>query len=130
MYSSSFSVLFRWKTFDRKCFVCCMCIASGLTTTVLLTTHTYTRVLTRAHARARAHTHTHTRVYNENSAAWFILETEKCDVETCRNSGTCTNTATGVHCTCPNGYTGATCETGKLLSNCLHNYFPYIVLNC
>ena len=48
------------------------------------------------------------------SDLFYIIETEKCGDNTCQNGGSCTDTATGVDCTCPSNYGGDRCDKGKI----------------
>lgn len=42
---------------------------------------------------------------------------DECNDDICKNGATCINTDGSVECTCTAGWTGPTCETGKLLPN-------------
>ena len=42
-----------------------------------------------------------------------FTDTNECDSTPCQNGGTCADQFNKFNCTCPAGYTGATCQTGK-----------------
>ena len=42
----------------------------------------------------------------------YILS-DMCDAEPCLNGGTCTSEENMYNCSCPDGYIGINCETGR-----------------
>ena len=45
----------------------------------------------------------------------YIADIDDCLNEPCKNGGSCFDKVNGFRCTCVAGYTGDTCESGKLL---------------
>ena len=43
----------------------------------------------------------------------FATEINECDSMPCQNGATCTDGIASYTCSCPAGYTGILCETGK-----------------
>ena len=46
------------------------------------------------------------------------VDIDECDSNPCQNNATCNDGANGYTCTCPAGYTGPDCETGKYVYKC------------
>ena len=48
---------------------------------------------------------------------WFVclIDIDECSSNPCLNGGSCTDQVNGYVCSCPPTYTGAQCQTGKLV---------------
>ncbi len=44
----------------------------------------------------------------------FFVEVDNCATKPCKNQGVCINAVNAFSCNCTEGYSGATCRTGKL----------------
>ena len=44
-----------------------------------------------------------------------FVDIQECASDPCLNGATCTDLVNGYECTCPPGYEGTNCETGKML---------------
>ena len=51
----------------------------------------------------------------------FVLDVDDCMSNPCENDGNCTDGVNEYLCACVPGYTGADCETGKLLPTVLRD---------
>ena len=52
----------------------------------------------------------------------FVADIDHCESNACLNGGSCDNRpGDGYDCTCPPGYTGTHCETGRSLNACVGN---------
>lgn len=50
-----------------------------------------------------------------NSAIDIFLD---CKPDPCHGRGVCHNSHVGFSCTCQQGFTGVSCEIGKIMKNC------------
>ena len=53
----------------------------------------------------------------------FISDVDECSSVPCQHGGTCTDYVNKYTCTCPVGYAGTVCQTGKK-SKCCIPFFP------
>ena len=59
----------------------------------------------------------------------FIPDNDECSSVPCQHGGTCTDHVNKYTCTCPIGYTGTVCETGKSSqNNCIPIYFNVTIV--
>lgn len=60
-----------------------------------------------------------------------FVDINECACDPCENDGTCNDIINGYYCTCVNGFTGLSCETGiVIISQHLKRLlFLYIIFN-
>lgn len=60
-----------------------------------------------------------------------FVDINECAGDPCKNDGTCNDIINGYYCTCVNGFTGLSCETGiVIISQHLKRLlFLYIIFN-
>ena len=55
----------------------------------------------------------HQAMNQTSSALIFVTDVNDCASAPCAHGGTCQNLVNAFSCTCPSGYTGNMCETGR-----------------
>ena len=53
---------------------------------------------------------------------FLFADINECDINLCKNGGSCEDLVNSFICTCPPGYDGTSCEIGK----CLHNVIMHM----
>ena len=57
----------------------------------------------------------------------MVVDTDECSSNPCVNGGACVDSINHFTCTCDAGFTGATCDVGKILVS-FSNYIFYVCI--